>query len=230
MSALKEQTAHGYIRAVKHPDRNLWIYSTTRKAEDEGVWTPETKMAASGIVFGENGQVIAKGFPKIFPIPEGQTMPSSPLYAMKKYEGKLLISYPLDGEFLLAESLGFNTNASAQATQILQSNRSYDDLQSSMTYIFILTEIGELVLIASLSTNVFGDMSLADYNTHYTKADIYDRFMNYEDYQNFVKDRGMEYETPYILWFVTGERYLVPRNQQEPGESNDKTASEEGDG
>lgn len=230
IASFKELVDHGYIRGSQYPGRNIWFYKTHQRAKDEGVWTPETRMAANGIIFGENGQIISKAFPKIFPVPEGQTMPSSPLYAMRKHTGTLLLSYPLDGELLLAESLGFDTTTAAKATQIFQSNRSFDELEPSMSYVFILTGIGELVLIAALSTNVFGDMSLADYDTHYTKVDIYDRFINYEDYQNFVKERRMEYKTPYILWFVTGERYLVPRNQQEPGKSRDKTGAGGSDG
>jgi len=91
---LNELILENYVRVNKHPDRDLFIYNYTAKAQYDRVWN-EITLQCRGLILDASGNIIARPFPKFFNLGEmeDQVIPALPFDVFEKMDGSLGITY-----------------------------------------------------------------------------------------------------------------------------------------
>lgn len=94
IDALEEMVSSGYVRMKKHPERPLYIYNYTAKAQFEYMWN-EVTMLCRGLILDENYKIVARPFTKFFNYGEvaNEVIPSLPFEVYDKMDGSLGILY-----------------------------------------------------------------------------------------------------------------------------------------
>jgi len=123
---LDECIAGGYVRVVQHPTAPLRLYSYTEKAAYERVWNACT-MACRGLILDHDGNVVARPFSKFFNVdePDAAKFDADDMVEVdNKFDGSLIIAYPLDferGEWAFATRGSFTSPQARHAMKHLPS-------------------------------------------------------------------------------------------------------------
>ncbi len=131
----------GLVRRIKHPDRDLFLYTHTPKCQSRRAWT-ETTAACRGLILDSDGAIIARPFPKFFEIEQIDCNILASLEAevvigvSEKVDGSLGIAYfpDAESEVEVATRGSFTSKQAQWATRFLRAsglrlNREY-------TYLF----------------------------------------------------------------------------------------------
>lgn len=120
----------GYIRTQVHPDfPELRIANYAEKTVFDRNWTPETR-ASRGLIFNiDNGDVLARPFPKFFNYGEGcapELRPDMEVWASDKMDGSLGVVYVTPaGGVAVATRGSFASDQAQHATKVL--NEKYPE-------------------------------------------------------------------------------------------------------
>lgn len=120
----------GYIRTQVHPDfPELRIANYAEKTVFDRNWTPETR-ASRGLIFNiDNGDVLARPFPKFFNYGEGcapELRPDMEVWASDKMDGSLGVIYVTPaGDVAVATRGSFASDQAQHATKVL--NEKYPE-------------------------------------------------------------------------------------------------------
>ncbi|HLO53033.1 MAG TPA: T4 RnlA family RNA ligase [Saprospiraceae bacterium] len=162
IDTLEEMISSGYVRMTKHPERPLYIYNYTAKAQYEYMWN-EVTMLCRGLILDENYTIVARPFTKFFNYGEvpDQQIPSLPFEVYDKMDGSLGILYWWNDRPYIATRGSFMSEQAIKATELLYDKyaKSIDQLDKTKTYLFeiiypenrIVIDYGyteELVLLA----------------------------------------------------------------------------------
>ncbi|MGE6356172.1 RNA ligase [Flavobacterium sp. NPDC079362] len=173
---LKEMIAKKYVKVNKHPKHNLYIYNYTQNAQFERIWNDVT-LACRGLILDENGNVIARPFPKFFNLGEieNQILPDTTFQVYDKMDGSLGILYWINDVPFMASRGSFSSDQSDKANEMLHGKyrNSWSLLDRSKTYLFeiiypqnrIVLDYGtseELVLLAIVDTKSGEEFPLED--------------------------------------------------------------------
>lgn len=116
----------GLISKQEHPELPLLIWNYTNKCQYEGAWDDNTMMCR-GLITDENGNIVARPFPKFFNLSEHEQKPSLPdinwkqdFYVTEKYDGSLGIAYRAPDEWCLATRGSFTSDQAIEGTKMLQ--------------------------------------------------------------------------------------------------------------
>ena len=136
---LQEMIAQNYIKINKHPDQELYIYNYTQFAQYDKVWN-EITLNCRGLILDDNGNIIARPFPKFFNLGEieNQNIPNTPFEVYDKLDGSLGILYWINEQPYIASRGSFNSEQSNKANQLLQNKyrHTWTLLNKKNTYIF----------------------------------------------------------------------------------------------
>lgn len=171
--AVEEQVRGGYISKQRHPVAPLTIYNYTHKCQYDWHWTPET-MACRGLIVADDGQIVARPFPKFFSVEQlNGNLPSGPFEVYDKLDGSLGILYFIGERPRIATRGSFTSEQSEYANDIL--DRRYRDacFRPGLTYLFeiihplnrIVVNYGDmedLILLAIIETATGKDMPLEE--------------------------------------------------------------------
>jgi RNA ligase len=118
---LEALVAEGWLRCQRHPGADLWIYNYTEKTQYENHWTHET-LNCRGLILAEDGQVVARPFPKFFNYgtPQVPVLPAEPYRVTEKIDGSLGILYYLNGEPCIATRGSFTSEQAKVGTEIIR--------------------------------------------------------------------------------------------------------------
>ncbi|MEM1009354.1 MAG: RNA ligase, partial [Myxococcota bacterium] len=175
-TVLQAMIAKQYIKVQKHPDKALYIYNYTPKAQYDRVWN-EWTLACRGLIMEETGKVVARPFEKFFNLGEmeSQVIPDEPFEVYEKMDGSLGILYWSEGMPYMASRGSFDSDQALKANEMLQ--RQYKaalgKLNPAHTYLFeiiypenrIVVDYGTteaLVLLGIVETSTGKELPLED--------------------------------------------------------------------
>ena len=159
---VNEYVAKGLVDKCEHKELPIAIYKYSRNCQFEWIWDNIT-MNMRGTVLDENGNLIARTFPKFFNIDEGN-IPNLPFEVFEKLDGSLGVLFNYEGEWHLATQGSFYSDISIYAQEILKRNETYKAVFSEkFTFLFeiiypknrIVCSYGDdekLVLLAAFNT------------------------------------------------------------------------------
>ena len=176
IDALEEMISAGYVRMTRHPERPLFIYNYTAKAQYEYVWN-EVTMLCRGLILDENYHIVARPFAKFFNYGEtaNQVIPSEPFEVFDKMDGSLGILYWWNDRPYIATRGSFTSEQAIKANVLLITKYKHciEHLDKSKTYLFeiiypenrIVIDYGhkeELVLLAIVDIATGLESTLSD--------------------------------------------------------------------
>lgn len=122
---IQELLDAGLVRVQKHPDADLWIWNYTQAAQFGGqLKTDYVLRQLRGMITDQDGQVVARGFPKFFNLGEQPEVDAA--YAGKefraetKYDGSLGILYHDGTDYAIATRGSFLSEQAIEGTKILK--------------------------------------------------------------------------------------------------------------
>ncbi len=129
-----------FLRSQKHPKLELNIWNYNEKCNYENKWDEYTKMCR-GLILNNNGEIIARPFPKFFNV--GQTeeselknLPSEVPEITQKLDGSLGIQY-YDGDKVCIASRGsFDSEQARWATKWIQERYDKHHFKEGYTYLY----------------------------------------------------------------------------------------------
>ncbi|MFI6560358.1 T4 RnlA family RNA ligase [Streptomyces sp. NPDC050534] len=144
----------GYVTRKTHPTLPLSIYTYTRSAQYDRVWTPVTTRCRGLIADDKTGEIVAWPFPKFFnvgehalghdyaqPLPDGE-----PFTVYDKVDGSLGIVFWYDGRWRVA-SKGSFASEQAQWAQAWIDSRPTGYLVPGNTYLAEIVYPGNRIVV-----------------------------------------------------------------------------------
>jgi RNA ligase len=138
---LSDMIEQQFVRVQRHPDYPLSIYNYTDKAMVFNVWNDVTK-TCRGLIVNDEGDVIARPFPKFFNYgqPESKTYSEDEaVLVTDKVDGSLGILYSTpDGGWAIATRGSFTSDQALHATEILHEKYEhlFKEFNTSETWLF----------------------------------------------------------------------------------------------
>lgn len=217
MDAYLKLIDEGYLMTAKHPNADLWLYNYTAKTQYEKAWNSIT-LSCRGLILDQNGQVVARPFPKFFNIEEHQTedIPNMSFEVFEKMDGSLGILYWLDNKPFICTRGSFVSEQAQKATEWLY--YKYADcipkLQKDVTYLFEIIypenkivvdygDIQDLFLLALIDNKTGKDLPLKNIGFPIVKR--YDGVSDLKE----LKQRNIPNAEGYVLKFQNGFRVKV---------------------
>jgi len=149
----------GHIARTRHPTEPLTILNYTQRCQFEGAWDEVTR-ACRGLIVADNGEVVARPFPKFHNLHEhgaesaaGPIDLTPPLRVYDKLDGSLGIAYrrPSDGR------VAWSTRGSFESEQALWATQWWDDHGAELTE--GLTYLAEIIYPGNRIVVDYGDRS-----------------------------------------------------------------------
>ena len=214
---LKEMIEQGYVEVQKHPEQELYIYNYTQIAQYDRIWNEVTLMCR-GLMLNEQGQIVARPFPKFFNLGEheNQEIPNEPFEVYEKMDGSLGILYWCDNGPCIATRGSFTSIQSQKANEMLlqKYHETLEQLDQQYTYLFeiiypenrIVVDYGskeQLVLLAIVETATGDEMPLVDIGFPIVKR--YDGLQDLEALREIQEDN----KEGFVVKFKSGLRYKI---------------------
>lgn len=214
---LKEMIEQGYVEVQKHPERGLYIYNYTQIAQYERVWNEVTLMCR-GLILNEQGQIVARPFPKFFNLGEheNQEIPNEPFEVYEKMDGSLGILYWCENTPYISTRGSFTSIQSQRANEMLiqKYQKNLEQLNPRYTYLFeiiypenrIVVDYGsneQLVLLAIVETATGRELPLVDIGFPIVKK--YDGLQDLEVLCGIQEDN----KEGFVVKFKSGLRYKI---------------------
>ena len=126
----------GLVVKNDHPTLPISIYNYSRTCQYENAWDEVTR-DCRGLILDNEGNVVAKGFPKFFNMEEHkpEEIPNEPFEVFEKMDGSLGILFNYNGEWILATKGSFISDQAVKGMELLKKYR-YDRLLKGYTYLF----------------------------------------------------------------------------------------------
>ena len=125
---LQEYVAQGWVNATKHLELPLVIYNYSRKTQFEKNWDHIT-IDTRGLVLDQDGNLVAKAFPKFFNYEEiryQNVIPTNETpIIQKKADGSLGIIFHYNGEWHVATRGSFHSVQAIKAKEIFNKHRDW---------------------------------------------------------------------------------------------------------
>lgn len=217
----------GLIVKQDHPTLPLSIYNYSRTCQYEGHWD-EITLSCRGLILDNEGNVIARPFPKFFNLEElkPEQIPNEPFEVFEKMDGSLGILFYYNDEWHLASKGSFTSEQAVRGRQILEKYK-YKYLPTDTTYLFeiiypenrIVVDYGKdekLVMIASIQTNATDyrksghEWNLYEEKTHYEELgfEIVPRYDGINDYTK-LKEMIKSNSEGFVIRFKSGMRMKI---------------------
>lgn len=210
VARLRSLVERGLLTGRRHPERDLWVWNYTAKAQHGQVWSPEL-LACRGLVLDVEGGVVARPFPKFFNLGEhAGPLPEADPEVYEKLDGSLVVVARHEGEPLVTTRGAFGTKQAAWARELIETEHGWGWLPEGVTYCFelihprnrIVVDYGSLtrlVVLSAIDTATGREGGWDDYPGHGADrhpfagiADLRDQSRpNAEGYVLFWRDAGL---------------------------------------
>jgi T4 RnlA family RNA ligase len=139
LETLHKYQSDGLLYSQTHPTLPLTIWNYSEKVQYEGLWD-EVTLQCRGLVTDDNGNVVARPFPKFFNYEEvinKNVIPWDDFYVhiQDKMDGSLGILFSYKGEWILATRGSFTSEQSQRGMEILKSKYDLDKFEKGFTYL-----------------------------------------------------------------------------------------------
>ena len=136
LNILNDYIEKGLVEKNLHPTLPIAIYNYSRTCQYEKKWDEFTKMCR-GLILDNEGNVLAKPFPKFFNMEEHspEEIPNEPFEVFEKLDGSLGILFNYQDEWILSTKGSFISDQSVRGMEILKKYR-YERLIKGFTYLF----------------------------------------------------------------------------------------------
>lgn len=226
MNKLTTAVNDGLVMCKKHPTAALWIYDYTPKTQYEKRWD-EITMRCRGLIVDENGNIVARPFPKFFNY--GEKMPEQRLQiveATEKMDGSLGILYWVDNIPYIATRGSFTSDQAIWASNWIQPYAQLLEKYRPNTLLFEIIypenrvvvdygEMQELVLIGMYDqyevSAYWSELQVIADNCGFRTPAVY-RMDNIHQYLEFASQMSANAEG-FVVRYSNGERYKVKGNQ-----------------
>jgi hypothetical protein len=137
LEVLSEYIDKGLVVKQKHPTLPLSIYNYSRTTQYDGMWDDIT-LNCRGLVLDNEGNVVAKPFPKFFNMEElsDGEIPKESFEVFEKMDGSLGIFFHYNGEWHMATRGSFTSEQAIKGMEIATRNRLYMECVPGFTYLF----------------------------------------------------------------------------------------------
>ena len=196
LDILTDYIERGLVIKQVHPTLPLSIYNYSRSCQYGGQWDDIT-LNCRGLVLDNEGNVIAKPFPKFFNYEEHTTdeIPNEYFDVYEKMDGSLGICFHYEGEWHMATRGSFTSEQAIKGNELL-GKYNFQKLHTDYTYLFEIIykenrivcdyDFEDVVLLGIINTKTGSEINL-----HSDTEDI--------RIQNIVKNIGfnvvMRYNT-----------------------------------
>jgi RNA ligase len=136
LSILNDYIDRGLVIKQDHPNLPLSIYNYSRECQYSGKWDDIT-LNCRGLVLDNDGNVIAKPFPKFFNYEElkPEDIPNENFEVYEKMDGSCIICFYYNNEWMCATRGSFISEQAVKASELLKNN-PIEKLNKNNTYIF----------------------------------------------------------------------------------------------
>ncbi len=127
----------GLIEKNDHPSLPISIYNYSRECQFTAAWD-EITLNMRGTILDQEGNVIAKSFPKFFNMEEMKTIPNEHFQVFEKMDGSLIIGFKYGLDFHVASKGSFTSDQAIDAKKIIEEmDIDHDNLfKEGFTYLF----------------------------------------------------------------------------------------------
>ena len=150
---LHEYLDNKLISKTDHPNLPISIYNYTRECQFESKWD-EVTLDARALVLDDQGNIVARSFPKFFNYGEnGASIPSfEHAHIQDKLDGSLGLLFYYADRWILASKGSFASDQSAKGMEIILSKYDLSRFPKEYTY------VGEIIYPENRIVVDYGDM------------------------------------------------------------------------
>ena len=220
LNILNEYIEKGLIIKQVHPTLPLSIWNYSRTCQYDRLWD-EVTLNCRGLVLDNEGNVIAKPFPKFFNYEEhtAEEIPNELFEVYEKMDGSLGICFYYNGEWHMTTRGSFTSEQAIKGRDLLNKYK-YKYLPTDCTYLFeiiypenrVVVDYGtdeKLVMLASIQTNTGKEYDI--YNEGYDELG-FELVMKYntfgEGFDELKKEISNSKEG-YVIRFRNGMRMKI---------------------
>ena len=224
INILNKYIGEGLVLKQDHPKYPISIYNYSRTCQYDGKWD-EITLACRGLVLDNDGNVVAKPFPKFFNYEElvgnkfkPSKIPNEPFDVYEKMDGSLGIVFCYEGEWRVATRGSFTSEQAVKGAEIL---KKYDTdlLSPGYTYLFeiiypenrIVVDYGNaerMVMLACIdcsSDGIESDIHIPYYMDNFDVVKKYDGINDFEQLKKTISNDA----EGYIVQFQSGMRMKI---------------------
>ena len=206
------------LKCTSHPIHNLFIWNYVDAVQFKKEWDP-ILLACRALVTDNEGNVIARSFPKFFNLEEDMHDATPDFRIFDKADGSLglLFWYELAKEWIVASRGSFASEQAERAKQILDEKHSnYTTLNKEMTYVFeIIYPENRIVLDYADKTDLIYLSSFMKDGTEVMERHIFTErgFEVVKEYDHEELDKlkahDEENREGYVILFSNGQRIKI---------------------
>ena len=214
LNILNNYIERGYIVKQDHPNLPLSIYNYSRTCQYEGRWDNIT-LNCRGLILDNEGNVIARSFPKFFNMEEMDEIPNSPFEVYEKMDGSLGIVFYYNGEWHLASKGSFTSDQAIKGKEMLYTH-DVSKLNTHYTYLFEIIykenrivldyDFDDLVLLAIMDTDTGAEPHLDHVNT--LDFRVVKQYHSINDYKQLKSMISVDQEG-FVVRFKDGTRMKI---------------------
>jgi len=142
INLINKYVEDGLVVKQNHSEYPISIYNYSRMCQYEGKWDHIT-LACRGLILDNEGNVIAKPFPKFFNYEELEGLkfreskiPNEPFEVFEKMDGSLGIVFNYDGKWHVATKGSFTSEQAIRGAEILKKYNVEFGMYADHTYLF----------------------------------------------------------------------------------------------
>ena len=227
LDILNNYIERGYVVKQDHPTLPLSIYNYSRTCQYEGRWDDIT-LNMRGMILDNEGNVVARSFPKFFNMEEMKEIPNEPFQVYEKMDGSLGIVFHYNGEWHLASKGSFISEQAIKGREMLQKylDNPSCDFHPAYTYLFEIIyndnrivvnyDFEDVVLLARIPTHKEGivenEVQGPGFQSSFRVVKRYDGIKDYKELKNMVKDNQEGFVVRFfpsnIRMKIKGEEYV----------------------
>ena len=221
MDTINEYVDGKILDRCLHKELHIAIYKYSRDCQFDKIWDPIT-LNMRGTVLDEDGNVVARTFPKFFNLEEGAELPDLPFEVFEKLDGSLGILFHYAGEWHIATQGSFYSDVAIYAREMLARNESYKEVFSEkFTFLFEIIYPGnrvvvdyrgeeKLVLLAAMKNEngretPYSELKDIAERTGFECVERYDGIKDLRKIKSLIKDN----HEGFVLRFADGTRVKV---------------------
>lgn len=216
LEVLEEYIERGLVIKQNHPTLPLSIYNYSRTCQYDGVWDDIT-LNCRGLVLDNEGNVVAKPFPKFFNYEEHkpEDIPNENFEVFEKMDGSLGIIFHYEGEWLVATRGSFTSEQAIKGKEMLD-KLPLEGFDTNNTYLAeiiypenrIVVDYGtdeKLVLLGAYNNETVEEVKVEEING-WEVVKMYKTWG--EDWKTLKKEISKDNEG-YVIRFSSGMRMKI---------------------
>ena len=218
LEILEEYVKNGWIVKQSHPTLPLSIWNYSRGCQYEKMWDTIT-LACRGLVLDNEGNVVAKPFPKFFNYEEHtpDEIPNESFEVFEKMDGSLGICFYYAGEWHMATRGSFVSEQAVKGRELLRKYNTDFGMIPGYTYLFeilfktnrVVVDYGDyegLVMLGAYDTKTGKEVSIAEMvNVGFDVVKRYDGISDYRQLKGMIDDNA----EGFVIRFKNGMRMKI---------------------